>query len=134
MYWRRLAGKADAALRLLRQTKHEFGLRVLHLRRRQAGQHRLQIINDHAPDPVHIVPDGAGAMGGQNRVGGATNGMIGGKRLLREDVDGSAETAFMQELGKRVKVNQVGAADEDQDGVGPDQREQFPVEHGFVLN
>ena len=33
----------------------------------------------------------AGAMGGQNRVGGGANGMIGGQRLLREDVNGGAE-------------------------------------------
>ena len=47
--------------------------------------------------------------------------MIGGQRLLREDVDSGAETALMQKLGECVKVNQMGAADEDQDGVGPDQ-------------
>ena len=104
---RLLAGEASAVFPLLWQTIDEFRLGNLHLGRRQAGEHRFQIIDDHAADDVHILPDGAGAMGGENRVGGGANGMIGGQRLLGEDVDGGAETPLMKEFGERVEVDEV---------------------------
>ena len=84
-------------IRLLGQTVDQLWLGGLHFGRRQAGEHRFKVVDDHAPDGVHVLPDGAGAVGGEDGVGGGANGMVIGQRFLREDVDGGAETALMQQ-------------------------------------